>query len=88
LDGKTSLQKRRAEEILNILRDNFSVPEWANGNRDPYRTLILTVLSQATADRNSARAFRNLQKRFPVTPNALSKAETKELENAIRIGGL
>jgi len=82
------LQKRRAEEILNKLRDNFSVPEWASGNRDPYRTLILTVLSQATADTNSARAFRNLQKRFPVTPDALSKAETEDLENTIRVGGL
>ena len=81
------MQKRRAEEILNRLRDNFSVPEWASGNRDPYRTLILTVLSQATADTNSARAFRNLQKRFTVTPDALSEAETEELENTIRVGG-
>jgi endonuclease-3 len=82
------LKKRRAEEILNILRDNFSVPEWASGNRDPYRTLILTVLSQATADRNSDRAFRNLQKRFPVTPDAISKADVKDIEDAIRVGGL
>ena len=82
------MQKRRAEEILSILRDNFEVPQWANGNRDPYRTLILTVLSQATADRNSDRAFKNLQKRFPITPDAMSKADVKDLEEAIRVGGL
>jgi endonuclease-3 len=46
------------------------------------------VLSQATADTNSARAFRNLQKRFTVTPDALSEAETEELKDVIRVGGL
>jgi len=82
------LEKGRATEILIILRDNIAVPEWATGSRDPYRTLILTVLSQATADTNSARAFRNLQNRFPVTPDALSKADVKDIEDAIRVGGL
>jgi endonuclease-3 len=81
------LQKRRAEEILNKLRDNFSVPEWAS-SRDPYRTLILTILSQTTADTNSARAFRNLQKRFQITPDSLSKADVKDIEEAIKVGGL
>jgi endonuclease-3 len=82
------LLQKRAKEILNRLRDNFSVPEWTSGSRDPYRTLILTVLSQATADTNSARAFRNLQKRFAVTPDALSKADVKDIEEAIKVGGL
>jgi endonuclease-3 len=82
------LQKRRAEEILNILLDNFSLPSWTNSNRDPFRTLILTVLSQTTADRNSVQAFRNLQKIFPITPEALSKAEIGDIENAIKVGGL
>jgi endonuclease-3 len=81
-------KRRRAEEILCILRDNFSVPSWASSNRDPFRTLILTVLSQATADRNSVQAFRNLQKRFSITPETLSKAETADVENAIKVGGL
>jgi endonuclease-3 len=82
------LQKRRAEEILNILLDNFSLPSWTNSKRDPFRTLILTVLSQTTADRNSVQAFRNLQKIFPITPEALSKAEIGDIENAIKVGGL
>lgn len=80
--------QKRAEEILRILRDNFSVPSWARSNRDPFRTLILTVLSQATADRNTARAFRNLSRRFSITPETLSKAEVEDIENAIRVGGL
>jgi endonuclease-3 len=82
------LQKRRAGEILRILRDNFSIPSWANSKNDPFRTLILTVLSQATADRNSMRAFRNLQRKFSITPETLSKAEIADVENAIKVGGL
>ncbi len=82
------MQKRRAQEILAILRDNFSVPSWPCSKSDPFRTLILTVLSQATADRNSARAFRNLQRRFSITPETLSKAEITDIENAIKVGGL
>ena len=46
------------------------------------------MLSQATADRNSDRAFRNLQKRFTITPDTLSKANVRELEDIIRVGGL
>lgn len=80
--------KRRAEEILRILRNNFNIPSWARSNRDPFRTLILTVLSQATADRNSAQAFRNLSKKYPITPEALSKAEITDIEDAIKVGGL
>jgi endonuclease-3 len=85
---ETALQKRRAEEILRILRDNFSILSWANSKGDPFRTLILTVLSQATADRNSMRAFRNLQGRFSITPETLSKAEIADVETVIKVGGL
>ncbi|UCC58093.1 MAG: endonuclease III [Candidatus Bathyarchaeum sp.] len=82
------MQKRRAEEILRKLQDNFSIPSWASSNRDPFRTLILTVLSQATTDKNSARAFRNLQRRSSITPETLFKAEITDIESAIKVGGL
>jgi len=80
--------KNRAKEILHILRDNFSIPRWASSARDPFQTLIITVLSQATADKNTARAFENLSERFSITPEALAEASTEEIERAIRIGGL
>ena len=80
--------QKRAEEILCNLRNNFSFPTWARSNRDPFRTLILTVLSQATADRNTARAFRSLSRKFSITPETLSKAKVEEVEDAIRVGGL
>jgi endonuclease-3 len=80
--------KNRAKEILHILQDNFSIPSWANSTREPFKTLIITVLSQATADKNTARAFKNLSKRFSITPKALAKASVEEIEEAIRVGGL
>jgi endonuclease-3 len=79
---------RPAEEILQTLRDNLTIPSWTRSNRDPFRTLILTVLSQATADRNSAQAFRNLSRKYPITPEALSKAAIADIEDAIKVGGL
>lgn len=82
------MTKDRAKEILHILQGNFSIPAWARSNREPFKTLIITVLSQATADKNTARAFENLSGRFLITPEALAKANVEEIENAIRVGGL
>ncbi|MFQ5836607.1 MAG: endonuclease III domain-containing protein [Candidatus Bathyarchaeia archaeon] len=82
------MTKDRAKEILHILQGNFSIPPWARSNRDPFKTLIITVLSQATTDKNTARAFEILSGRFPITLEALAKASVEEIENAIRVGGL
>jgi endonuclease-3 len=83
-----ALAKNRATKILHILRDNFSVPRWASSTRDPFQTLIITVLSQATSDKNTTRAFENLSGRFSITPEDLAKASLEDIERAIRIGGL
>lgn len=54
---------------------------------DPLSELILTILSQNTADVNSGRAYRALRDRFP-TWEAVLEADPTELARAIRIGGL
>jgi len=82
------MTERRATEILRVLRSSFSTPQWVEVSRDPFQTLIITVLSQATADKNTERAFRNLSRRFPITPESLAGARVKEIEAAIRVGGL
>jgi len=82
------MTEQRATQILHILRNSFSLPQWANAPKDPFQTLIITVLSQATADRNTDRAFRNLSKKFPITPKDLADARVEEIEEAIRVGGL
>jgi endonuclease-3 len=59
-----------------------------NAPKEPFSTLIRTVLSQATNDKNRDKAFRNLSEKFEITPKALAEADLKEIERAIRIGGL
>jgi endonuclease-3 len=49
--------------------------------------LIMTVLSQATSDLNSERAFAQLQERFP-TWEAVSVAPVTDVADAIRSGGI
>jgi endonuclease-3 len=80
--------KKRAQQILRILRMEFSLPNWVNAPKEPFSTLIRTVLSQATNDKNRDKAFRNLSEKFEITPKALAEADLKEIERAIRIGGL
>ncbi|UCE16382.1 MAG: endonuclease III [Candidatus Bathyarchaeota archaeon] len=77
-----------ATKILHVLRNNFSIPQWADAPKDVFQVLIMTVLSQATADRNMERAFRGLSKRFPITPKSLADARVEEIEVAIRVAGL
>lgn len=88
LEEVNAMAKNRAKEILRILRNNFTLPSWTRSSRNLFQTLIRTVLSQATADKNTHRAFRNLSTRFPITPKALAKADVREIEKAIRVAGL
>ncbi|HVF09395.1 MAG TPA: hypothetical protein VNA16_01255 [Abditibacteriaceae bacterium] len=55
--------------------------------RDPLDGLILIILSQATNDINSDRAFRTLQERFP-TWEAVLAAPLEAVADAVRCGGL
>ena len=82
------MTERRATQILHVLRSSFSVPRWGDAPKDPFQALITTVLSQATANRNTERAFRNLSQRFPITPKDLADARVEEIEAAIRVAGL
>ncbi|MCW3976689.1 MAG: endonuclease III [Candidatus Bathyarchaeota archaeon] len=81
-------QEERAQEILTILHRTFSLPDWETKPKKPFATLIRTVLSQATNDKNRDKAFKSLSEKFHITPTVLSEADVKAIEEAIRIGGL
>jgi len=78
----------RQKKILEILRKTFTMPKWATSAEDSFRRLIVTIISQNTADRNTERAFENLSKKFKITPEALANAKQKEIEQCLRVGGL
>jgi endonuclease-3 len=82
------MTERQAEKILEILRKTFTIPKWTNSRRDPFQTLIVTIISQNTADRNTARAFEDLSKHFRITPAALANAKTRQIEHCLKPAGL
>ncbi|MBX5320637.1 MAG: hypothetical protein QHH12_00865 [Candidatus Bathyarchaeota archaeon] len=55
---------------------------------DPFKNLIITVLSQNTSEINCVRAYEGLAARFEVKPEVLAGADLNEIREAIRRGGL
>lgn len=78
----------RAPIVLQVLRQTLALPSWVKSKRDPFETLVVTIISQNTADRNTAKAFEALSKRFEISPEVLAKASLTEIEDAIRVAGL
>jgi endonuclease-3 len=64
------------------------MPKWATSKRNPFETLIMTIISQNTAGRNTGKAFDNLSKQFEITPEALAKADTSQVEECLKVAGL
>jgi len=82
------VKDKLAETVLQILRETFAMPNWTKSKRAPFETLILTVISQNTADINTARAFERLSNRFKIKPEVLANAETSYIEDALKTAGL
>jgi endonuclease-3 len=82
------VKDKRVATILQVLRQTFAMPEWTETKRDPFETLIVTIISQNTADINTARAFERLSNRFEIKPEVLAKTETGQIEEALKTAGL
>ncbi|MCL2358712.1 MAG: endonuclease III [Nitrososphaerota archaeon] len=64
------------------------MPRLIKSEEDPYQTLVVTIISQNTADTNTERAYKNLSERFQITPKVLANAEISQIETCIRVAGL
>jgi len=71
---------------VSLLEKEFGIPERKNV-QDPLSSLILTVLSQNTNDKNRDRAYLALKQQFP-TWEDVHNGPVKNIEAAIRPGGL
>jgi endonuclease-3 len=78
--------RARIAEIIARLDAAYGVPEW-RPHGDAISELVLTILSQNTADSNSGRAFARLLESFPGW-DAVADAPLPELIAAIQPGGL
>jgi endonuclease-3 len=74
-------------EVLDRLYEAHGRPEHP-GHDDLLGTLVETILSQATTNANSERAFESLVDRFDGDWDAIRRAPTDEVVDAIEIGGL
>ena len=74
--------------ILQTLKDSLAAPKLVKPKSDPFETLIVTIISQNTADTNTERAFENLSNQFEITPQTLATAETSKIEACLHVGGL
>lgn len=72
--------------MLKKIAKLFPVEVWKP--RSPFETLIHTILSQNTNDRNSDAAMKKLRKRYKITPSVLAQARVRELIPYIRSAGL
>lgn len=82
------MEGERAALILKRLKESFPTPKIVGRSRSPFQTLILTILSQNTNDRNSRKAFQNLSRSFPITPKSLASADEEDIRGAIKVAGL
>jgi len=76
-----------------ILEDKYGRYWWPveypeETSKDPFKNLIITVLSQNTSEINCVRAYKGLTARFEVNPEVLAKAKIIDLREAIKSGGL
>ncbi len=82
------MTKNRGEKILQTLRKTFTLQRRITFNRNPFKTLIVTIISQNTTDRNTVKAFENLSKQFPIKPEVLANAKTSKIEECLKVAGL
>lgn len=81
-----SALRRKVARVASTLERACGVPRFDGGGK-VLDSLIGCILSQNTNDRNSGAAWRLLKKRFPSWA-AAAAAPRREIENAIRVGGL
>ena len=82
------LAQSRAATILKILKDALALPKLVKPKVDPFETLIVTIISQNTADINTERAFEDLSKQFEITPQTLANSELCKIEGCLHVAGL
>ena len=79
--------KKKIEKINSLLVEYFGIPPKANQLPDPLDTIIGTILSQNTNDKNSYQAYRNLKDNFG-NWNELAELTPTKIEKYIKVAGL
>jgi len=78
--------KSKTKLITERLEKSFGIPKW-NGKGKPLDSLILTILSQSTNDRNRDMAYSRLKEQFPDWRSVMN-APVEKIVDTIRPAGL
>jgi endonuclease-3 len=79
--------RRKTRKVVRLLENNLGIPHQPSSLPPPLDTLVATILSQNTNDKNSHRAYRSLKQRFS-TWDRVAKAPLRRVKSAIRGGGM
>jgi endonuclease-3 len=71
-----------------VRKKDFASVLIADESHDPFRVLVVTVLSQNCTDIAAVRAYRTLDRRIGVSPSLLARAQRREIASAIHVAGL
>jgi endonuclease-3 len=83
-----STTAQAAQEMLKILQQTVAVPNLVKAKSGSFETLIITIISQNTADKNTDTAFTRLKQRFQITPKSLAETNSSQIEECIKPAGL
>ena len=86
MDGELQSLKRKASKIRTILAKEYG-PKVVELDADPLDTLVETILSQNTTDKNSSRAFGALKASYH-SWESMRGESPKKIAKIIRSGGL
>ncbi len=80
-------------QLVKILEEKYGRYWWPveypeETSTDPFKNLVITVLSQNTSEINCVRAYKGLAAKLEVEPEVLARADVEEIKEAIRSGGL
>ena len=78
---------RKAETAVYRVLQEYPV-EFPPYNRDPFRGLVATILSQNTNRKNQTTAYERLEETVGITPESIDAAPTETIAEAIRPAGM
>lgn len=79
--------KEKIKLINKLLVKHFGIPERQKKLPNPVDTLIATILSQNTNDKNSYKAYQNLKNKYKNWEEVANSSRT-EIEKVIKVAGL
>jgi endonuclease-3 len=77
----------RGEEALGRLLSHYE-GRWRQKSRDPFRSLVRTILSQNTSYKNEEMAYKRLEASIGITPSNLANVSVEKIADAIRPAGM